>query len=390
VAVSFLDRPVGRLRDVVSRVVVARWSPAAVAAACAAIFLITQWHVERPFFLTSGSRVQWSLARVYLAQDLSRFVALSLACAVLAVAGRRTVFWLPAVAYVLAPVILGWSDGNCMTFSHVPAAVGIGWGPASSPGCFSDLAAGWGPALMDLGLVLAPAGLLAFRPHRPDLARQGDGLPAPTVEIRAATLAVGLFAGWALVWAWAASAAGPESWGQVARPVAPLLGFGMALGTFRLRWSWALIVVPILLWTGWLALPLNSLHGFSSWTSVWDQFRWDLPYTWPYLAVPVVGAAWLPTARALARLRTAPVASLIAVNALNIADALLTRFALEREGAVESNPLVRLISLPGKVLLVAALSWALWRQRPKTLPWLVLAFLAVLVWHVAGFFASPR
>ena len=80
--------------------------------------------------------------------------------------------------------------------------------------------------------------------------------------------------------------------------------------------------------------------------------------------------------------------ALIMLNVLNLADAVLTRFALTSEQAIESNPVVRAIGLPTKLVVVGGLSVLLYRLRPRVLPWIVLLLSAVIVWHAAGFFAS--
>ncbi|HEX2296348.1 MAG TPA: DUF5658 family protein, partial [Actinomycetota bacterium] len=65
--------------------------------------------------------------------------------------------------------------------------------------------------------------------------------------------------------------------------------------------------------------------------------------------------------------RRSGIAWLVALNVLNLADALLT-FVLTRAGvAVEANPLVEVLTLPGKVALVAVLSVVLWKLRPRAL-----------------------
>jgi hypothetical protein len=46
--------------------------------------------------------------------------------------------------------------------------------------------------------------------------------------------------------------------------------------------------------------------------------------------------------------------------------------------------------VPAKIAGVGLLSFAVYRLRPAFLTWIVLAMSAVLVWHAAGFAASPR
>ena len=75
---------------------------------------------------------------------------------------------------------------------------------------------------------------------------------------------------------------------------------------------------------------------------------------------------------------------LVTVNLLNLADAVLTRFAVSAGAAVELNPVVRLIGLPAKLLLVGLLSWLLYRRRPATLLFPAAVLLVVLAYHVSG------
>jgi hypothetical protein len=81
---------------------------------------------------------------------------------------------------------------------------------------------------------------------------------------------------------------------------------------------------------------------------------------------------------------------LIILNALNIADAILTYVAIRREGAAEANPLIDVIGLPGKIALVALATWLLARLRPRALIWPALGLAAVLAWHVAGYLVSSQ
>ena len=69
-----------------------------------------------------------------------------------------------------------------------------------------------------------------------------------------------------------------------------------------------------------------------------------------------------------------------ALNALNIADALLTTVALQNGLAVEANPVVRVIGMPGKVALVAVAGWFLYLLRPRALTIPIAALAAVVTW----------
>ncbi len=140
---------------------------------------------------------------------------------------------------------------------------------------------------------------------------------------------------------------------------------------------------PGLLWTGWPPFPFG--YGLD-----WFGISSGLTQVAPYLIMPAIAAAWAPLTQAIVLLQRTPTVALVALNALNVGDALSTRLALHGEGAVESNPVARLIGLPGKLVIVGLLSVLLLRLRPRLLAWLVLPFLSVLVWHLAGFLASRR
>lgn len=75
---------------------------------------------------------------------------------------------------------------------------------------------------------------------------------------------------------------------------------------------------------------------------------------------------------------------LIALNALNVLDAVLTH-ALTRSGiAREGNPVVEWMTLPGKVAFVGVLSLLLWRLRPRALVVPVVAYGILICYTVAG------
>ena len=363
------------------------WLPVLVWLACFGVFAAIQLSVERkgnsywlstPDYPAPRFIVDWHQIRYQLGGDLARFIALSLACAAL-IAARRRVFWLPAIAYFAAPLLIGWNDSECAFFGWTPAAVGFGW-RTSAFGCPSEGAAGWAPASLELGLVLAPIFVLAIARSAK---RAGPGEVRSEISaFRVAGLCFAAFTLWAEFWAWRLAG---TMWFPPSTRLSiflPLLAFGLALATLRPRLAWTLPVVAALLATDW---PSNLAQGYGL-----DGLRSTFPSMWPYLAIPVIAASWRPLSLWLEGLRRSPRSALVALNALNVADALLTSFAVHREGAAEVNPFVRLIGLPAKLALVVVLSFFLFRVRPRVLPWLVLALTGVLAWHIAGAFASPR
>ena len=110
----------------------------------------------------------------------------------------------------------------------------------------------------------------------------------------------------------------------------------------------------------------------------------------PFVVVVGLGIAPGPAARALERLRESPLSALILLNVLNVADAILTWAAIDTHQASEANPVVRMLGLPAKVMLVAAISLVLYRRRPRVLAWTALVFIGVIAWHVAGMYFTAH
>ncbi len=75
---------------------------------------------------------------------------------------------------------------------------------------------------------------------------------------------------------------------------------------------------------------------------------------------------------------------LLALNALNLLDAVLTYLVTRAGMAVEANPLVEAMTLPGKIVFVAALSLVLWKLRPRALVIPIAAYGAVVAYTIAG------
>lgn len=75
---------------------------------------------------------------------------------------------------------------------------------------------------------------------------------------------------------------------------------------------------------------------------------------------------------------------LVALNALNVLDAVLTYLVTRAGIAVEANPLVEVMTLPGKVVFVAVLSFVLWKLRPRALVIPVAGYSLVVAYTIAG------
>ena len=371
----------------------AGWPLVGAVLACVA-FVVVQFFVERKAAASlADSRghfdVEWSTFKFQFAGDIARFLGLSLAGVALVVRGRR-LFWIPAVAYVCAPLLFGWGDQNCQLLGRLPAAVGSGW-RSFTLGCDSSVAAGWGPAMLEFVLVLVPALALS----RVIGVGSADGSGAALVPVGPRRLtafhvfsaAFVVLAVWAVLWAWGLAGTRPSPFLPQLPKVLPLVTFGPLLATLRSRIAWTLPLVAVLLATGWASIAFAGAD-FSE--AGWEGIVSSLPYTAPFLALPVLAAAWEPLARWLQSLSDNPRRGVLLLNAFNVIDALFTTFAVRNEGAVEANPFVRAIGLPAKIVLVGLLSLLLLRFRPRALAWMTAILAGVLVWHLAGFWASPR
>lgn len=82
--------------------------------------------------------------------------------------------------------------------------------------------------------------------------------------------------------------------------------------------------------------------------------------------------------------RGKPSPLLWALNALNLLDALLTVVAVRSGAAVEGNPVVQTIGLPGKVVLVAVAGWLVNRLRPRALLVPIAALGLVVLWTASN------
>lgn len=75
---------------------------------------------------------------------------------------------------------------------------------------------------------------------------------------------------------------------------------------------------------------------------------------------------------------------LVAMNVLNVLDAVFTYLVTRAGIAVEANPLVEWLTLPGKIVFVAALAFVLWKLQPRALAIPVAAYTAVVCYTIGG------
>jgi hypothetical protein len=301
------------------------------------------------------------------------FVALAMAGSAIARQGHRVLFALPAVAYLFASVFVS---------PHRPEPLGVQW----SLECFSwdvtytTCATPWfghpwlGPTV-DLALVLVPGWIVGQR-VRPRRWPQpvDDAVVAGILTCSAAVVT----AGWAMV---------VIQNSIDLRAVAAVAVIGLVAGLPRPRWLWFHVLLALA-----LAQTFAWLLDFVFWPEPTYPLRAALPYllgdTWPIVAVGIIAASWQPLAWLIRRLQKHPFRLLVAVNVLNIADAVLTLLAVKAGGAYEANPFVRIAGLPVKIVFVAALTLLLYRRKPSSLVWPFAALLWVAGYHVAGIFVN--
>jgi hypothetical protein len=297
-------------------------------------------------------------------QAILTYAGFSLAGVVVASAGHRLLFALPASLFVLfgLPHGLSWLQ-----------PIGRQWQVACFDNC-PEIWFGypWVGAVFDLVLVLIPAVVVAWTVR----SRRWPGLVDPSL-VAAVGLAAGLMV---LVYRTTVVVTHPLE----ARVAWALAAFALAAGARRPWWPWA-----HLLWaattTGVLAeLWYLVLPDPSSPISLSQTLLYITEALAPFLVIAILGSSWTLVATALRKGISRPLALVTALNFLNLSDALLTWFAVESGGAQELNPFVRVLGLPFKLVAVGALSLLLYRRRPAALVWPIAALLWVLCYHVSG------
>jgi uncharacterized protein DUF5658 len=297
------------------------------------------------------------------------FVALAITGSVIARRGHRVLFALPAVAYVFASVFVS---------PHHPEPLGFQW----SLECFSwdvtytTCAVPWfghawlGPTV-DLTLVLVPGWMVArrVRPRR---------WPGPVDRAVVAAILACSAAVVTAVWAMVVIQNSIDL-----RAVVAVGAIGLITSVTNPRWLWYHVLVALALGQAFARLldfvfwPEPTFPLSAAWTYL-------LADTWPIVAVGLIASAWQPFAWLVRRLQDRPIRLVLAVNVLNVADAVMTLLAVRSGGAYESNPVVRLVGLPAKVVLVGLLTWLVYRRKPSALVWPFAALTLVAAYHFAG------
>lgn len=304
-----------------------------------------------------------------------RFCGLMLAGLALAAAGRRRTYAIPAIAWFL----LSMTHGPALVHLPHPFPIGVGWGPVSGTAISSPLVwmNQWVGSVIDYTLALLPAAVLMSGLRRSGIVRPVAWSLPPLTSVATFTLCAFVLILTMLALAMSVDALHP--WAQVPAMV-PLFLFGALLGRRSRTLLWTAAAVPLLVEVDWFSLVHSGAPPLAP----------TLGSALPFVLVVGLGVAPGPAARALERLREAPLSALILLNVLNVADAVLTWAAIDTKQAAEANPVVRMLGLPAKVMLVAAISLVLFRRQPRALAWTALVFLGVIAWHVAGLYFTAN
>jgi hypothetical protein len=159
----------------------------------------------------------------------------------------------------------------------------------------------------------------------------------------------------------------------------------VAAGARRPWWPWAHLIAATA-FSGYFVWVWSTIvapdPNFS--LSILRQLYFVVAALAPVLVMALVGSSWTLISAALRKGIQRPVALVVAVNALNLTDAVLTRFAVASGGALELNPFVRVLGLPVKLAAVAGLTVLLYKRRAPALVWPVAVLLWVLCYHISG------
>ena len=296
------------------------------------------------------------------------YVFFALVGIAIATRGHRFLYMMPSAGYVL---VVAAGAG----YAYHPQAVGTQW----QIECFSMnitctgpwFAHPWLGPLVDLGLVLVPGWVVARRAQAPRWPAMAD---PPAIAATLTTGGLVALAGWTV--------AVIES--SVNLPAVVAVGaLGIVIGTARPWWPWLHVLFATVV-AGSLASLVGSFLFPDPGFSLLELLHYEAVATWPIVVIGLIASGRQPLAWAFRRLKERPLRLVIAVNLLNVIDAVMTTLAVRSGGAVEANPLVRFGGLPAKVVLVGVLTWLLYRRRPASLVWPSAALLWVACYHVSG------
>jgi hypothetical protein len=261
--------------------------------------------------------------------------------------------------------------------SHRPEAIGLEWNLECFGACSVEpwFAHAWLGPIADLALVLAPGWIVAWRVQPRRWPGRVDAAAAASILTCLAAIATAL-------WAISVIERGADE-----RAVVATAALGFTLGVTRPWWPWLHVLFAAFA-AGFAGLMLNLFLWSEPGYALGDVLPYAIGQLWPIVALGLIASEWEPLARAIRNLQKRPIKLVIAVNALNLVDAVMTFIAVETGGAFETNPFVRFAGLPAKVVLVGLLTWLLYRRKPSALVWPFAALLWVAAYHVAGIFVN--
>ena len=319
------------------------------------------WLEPTPVF----DRVTLASLPLALGYGAVAYLMVSLAGAAIASQGHRWLFTLPATALILVSVLPS---------PHQPRAIGLEWTIqcwAPTTCAWPWFAHPWVGAVVDLALVLCPGFVVA----RSVPARRWPGSTEAPVIVAILTAAATAGTAW---WALAAirSYVDPAMLGTVT-------AFGLILGVAKPWWPWLHVFFAAFA-VGFLGLILDLLLWPDPGYALTDALPYALEEAWPVAGIGLIASTWQPLAWAIRKLEERPIRLVVAVNVLNVVDAVMTFLVVRSGGAFEANPIVRFAGLPAKIALVGLLTWLLYRRKPSALVWPFAALLWVAGYHVAG------
>lgn len=307
---------------------------------------------------------------IALAGGLFGFMGFGLLGSILASRRGTLIFLLPASLYVLLDIVF--------SPAHVPRAIGNAWNLPCYAACpgpwFSNP---WVGSFVDLLLVGTP------------IAVAGLANPMPRRRLQLDSVTTLSFATAAGVVALVYRTLGVTDVPPETPSVAAVIAYSIVAGVTRPPWLMGQALVSLAASGSAAALLVAAL------VAPVPDFRLDEagPYLMnsvlPLLALGVAAAIWEPIQLLATWAKTAPRRLAVLLNLLNVADALMTHFAVRSGDALELNPIVRYVGLPLKIVVVAGVSILIYRLKPHAIIWPTLALLLVLAYHLSGLFISP-
>lgn len=152
--------------------------------------------------------------------------------------------------------------------------------------------------------------------------------------------------------------------------------------------SWrSLLIIPAYVFVAGNVIPhLLAMAHVYTFSSVAAPYQSGAVLV--YALIGFTACSWERIDSTLRTCRSRPLELLLALNVLNVLDALLTATSVRAGHAVELNPLVQAFGLPMKIAFVGVASVLLFRYRPTLLIWPTLALALVVCYHLSGFLVN--